>query len=215
MSEPGSRYTAGDGSFDDLAQGLASGTISRRRALKLAGASVASALGLTWFASPAEAAPRCPRDTRPGCEVLCTDTRKQCNCIRTVGGDKRCVHPCCSGRTCESNEDCRRSEICMSTDCCGPESERTCVTPCTEPRPDYCGECVRGKAECSAPESSGCNCVSNRCTGTVNCVCCPPGGPCPCLEVPTDPCFEASLEACFGAGAICRTRFCPRWSERP
>jgi hypothetical protein len=133
-------------SFDELASGLASGTISRGRALKLAGASLASALGLAWYASPAEAAPRCPRHTRPGCTVECTNTGEECFCIRTVGGNKRCVYPCCSGRTCESKEDCRRSEVCMRTRCC--QERPTCVTPCTEPRPRYC-------EEESAPTSAG------------------------------------------------------------
>jgi hypothetical protein len=40
-------------SLDDLASGLASGTISRRRVLKLAGASLVSAVGLASFPSPA------------------------------------------------------------------------------------------------------------------------------------------------------------------
>jgi hypothetical protein len=49
-------------SFDDLASGLAGGTISRRRALKLAGASLLGAAGLLGVANPAQAAttPMCP-----------------------------------------------------------------------------------------------------------------------------------------------------------
>ncbi len=122
-------------SFDDLASGLAGGTISRRRALKLAGASLLGASGLAWFASPAEAAPTCPR-RGAGCSRLCRNTNKQCFCIRTTGGNRRCVYPCCSARTCTSGQQCHRSEVCIKSDC--GRGGSVCVTLCTEPRPGYC-----------------------------------------------------------------------------
>jgi hypothetical protein len=128
--------TGGQRSFDDFASGLASGTISRRRALTLAGASLLGAAGLLGSANPAQAAPTCPR-RGAGCERRCRNTNKVCFCIRTASGKRRCVHPCCSGRTCTSGSQCRRGEICMRSSCCGPEP--TCVTLCTERRPDYCG----------------------------------------------------------------------------
>src|SRR5215213_1585452 len=112
--------TTGSGrAFDDLASGLANGTITRRRALKLAGASLLGVAGLGTAAREAEAAATCPTDTRPGCEVQCTNTRRLCACIRTVEGRKACVRPCCTRRTCDSGSDCRRGEVCMRTDCCG------------------------------------------------------------------------------------------------
>jgi hypothetical protein len=121
-------------SFDDLASGLAGGTISRRRALKLAGASLLGASGLAWFASPAEAAAMCPR-RGAGCARRCRNTNKTCFCIRTASGKRRCVHPCCSTRTCTSGGQCRRGEVCLKSDCCGGS---VCVTLCMEPRPSYC-----------------------------------------------------------------------------
>jgi hypothetical protein len=122
-------------SFDDLASGLASGTISRRRALKLAGASLLGAAGLFGAANPAQAAPTptCPR-RGAGCFRKCKNTRKLCSCIRTVSDSRRCVYPCCSGRPCGQ---CRSGEVCMRTNCCGPQP--TCVTPCDRRRPNYCG----------------------------------------------------------------------------
>jgi hypothetical protein len=123
--------------FDNLTRALANRTISRRRALRLAAASVLGAAGLGVAAREAEAAPRCPR-RGSGCLRKCRNTRKLCFCIRTVSGRRRCVHPCCSGRRCNSGDDCRRTEVCMRTGCC-PE-QPTCVTLCTERRPDYCGE---------------------------------------------------------------------------
>jgi hypothetical protein len=122
--------------FDNLTRALASQTISRRRALRLAAASVLGAAGLSVAAREAEAAPSCPR-RGAGCERRCTNTRKDCSCIRTVSGRRRCVHPCCSGRRCNSGDDCRRTEVCMKTGCCAEQP--TCVTLCTEPRPGYCG----------------------------------------------------------------------------
>ena len=37
MSQQGSRHTNGEGSFDELAKGLASGTVSRSKALRMLG----------------------------------------------------------------------------------------------------------------------------------------------------------------------------------
>jgi hypothetical protein len=126
-------------SFDDLASGLASGTISRRRALKLAGASLLGAAGLLGSANPAEARAMCPRHGT-GCSRRCTGNRKArnfCFCIRQVSGRRRCVYGCCSGRTCTEGSDCRRGEVCMKSPCCDSGAP-TCMTPCTAPRPDYC-----------------------------------------------------------------------------
>ena len=52
--------TGSDRLFDELARGLSGESISRGRALRLASASLVSAVGLAWFAGPAEAVPTCP-----------------------------------------------------------------------------------------------------------------------------------------------------------
>jgi hypothetical protein len=129
--------TSVQGSFDDLARGLASGTISRRQVLKLAGASLLGAAGLLGSAKPVEARARCPRHGA-GCARRCRNTRKFCFCIKQISGRRRCVHGCCSGRTCSSANECRRGEVCMKSPCCDSGAP-SCVTPCTAPRPDYCG----------------------------------------------------------------------------
>jgi hypothetical protein len=121
--------------FDSLTKALANRTISRRRALRLAAASALGAAGLGVATREAEAAPSCPR-RGAGCDRRCRDTNKECFCIRTVSDRRRCVHPCCSGRRCNSGDDCRRTEVCMKTGCC--DERPTCVTLCTERRPDYC-----------------------------------------------------------------------------
>ena len=126
--------------FDELASGLASGTITRGRALKLAGAALLGmAGGLGVAAREAEAAPppTCPPDTRTGCVVACTNTTKQCACITTTEGDRVCVNKCCSLRSCSSSSQCRRGEVCIRTGCCREGIQR-CVTRCSEPIPRYC-----------------------------------------------------------------------------
>jgi hypothetical protein len=126
-------------SFDDLASALASENISRRRALKLAGASLLGAAGLLGSANAAQAVPTCPSSGPAirSCERRCTGTgtRKVCFCIRTVAGNKRCVYPCCSGRTCARSSQCRSGEVCMKSPCCGGQQ---CVKLCSERRPGYC-----------------------------------------------------------------------------
>jgi hypothetical protein len=122
--------------FDALTEALASRTISRRRALRLAAASALGAAGLGIAAREAEARPTCPRNQPPACELHCKHSGG-CRCIRTTGGMKQCVRPCCSNRTCDSNADCRKTEVCMLTDCCNGGAP-TCVTRCSARRPRYC-----------------------------------------------------------------------------
>ena len=143
--EPTNRY------FDDLASALASENISRRRALKLAGASLLGAAGLLGSANAAQAVPTCPRSGPPirSCDRRCTGTgtRKICTCIRSVSGKKNCVYPCCSGRTCSSGTECRSGEVCLKSPCC-PGGQQ-CVKRCSESRPGYCdspGGYARGSA---------------------------------------------------------------------
>ena len=126
-------------SFDDLASALASENISRGRALKLAGASLLGAAGLLGSANAAQAVPTCPRTGPPisSCDRRCRNTRKVCFCIRTVSGAKRCVYPCCSGRTCSSSGQCLNGEVCMRSPCCSATAP-TCVKLCSLSRPSYC-----------------------------------------------------------------------------
>jgi hypothetical protein len=125
-------------SFDDLASALASENISRRRALKLAGASLLGAAGLLGSANAAQAIPTCPTSGPPfdSCDRRCTNTRRVCICIKTTSGNKRCVYPCCSGRRCNSGSQCRSGEVCLKSPCC---KKQQCVTLCRESRPGYCG----------------------------------------------------------------------------
>jgi hypothetical protein len=78
-----------DFTFDELARGVANGTITRRRALKLFGATVVASL---LPAGAAQAAPRC-REEGEGC---------------------RYTVQCCRGLVCRRrNVDGRRRRICV------------------------------------------------------------------------------------------------------
>ena len=120
-------------SFDALAKGLASGTISRRRALKLVGTAILGA-GVLAFGPTREAeADEC--GSRHGCDRRCRN-RTRCRCVRTVTGNVRCVRRICCGRGCSTNGDCGNNALCMTDNCCGDSNE--CVPICGEQRPRYC-----------------------------------------------------------------------------
>jgi hypothetical protein len=127
-------------SLDDLSRELASGTISRRRAMKLtAGALLGSALIPLFSSSPAEARRRNPCR---GKNVLCEQQRRQgckrsnpnCVCARTVEGGKRCVDTtgvnCPSTDKCDSSTECPQGEVCVVvTGCCG-STNNACIRKC-------------------------------------------------------------------------------------
>ena len=147
-------------SFDAVARGLASGTLSRRRALKLLGAAfLGGALSLVLLPDEAEArrrrrrrGPRCP-SSGTGCDERCTNTTKDCACIRTTEGARVCVHPCCSDRRCNSSfgSRCRTGEVCMRTNCCNEgDQEGVCVKVCRGDRPEYCSSGATATEETSS-----------------------------------------------------------------
>jgi hypothetical protein len=108
-------------SFDELARGLASGAISRRRALKLVGTAILGAALVPFLPNVAEAAPRCP-DSGPGCRAVCPGSNKQCVCIKTIEGKRVCVVPECGDPEvrCVSSAACGDEQVCAKTarKCC-------------------------------------------------------------------------------------------------
>jgi len=133
--------------FDNLAAALADRAISRRRALKMAAASVLGAAGLGLAAGEAQAAPTCPR-RGAGCERACKNDRgKDCRCIRTVSGNRRCVYPCCTpnslGRIyCNSTSECGDTEVCVRSLCCGDPGlfAGVCMRRCDASRNFTCSD---------------------------------------------------------------------------
>jgi hypothetical protein len=128
-------------SFDDLSMELASGTISRRRAIKLTGGALLSTALATFFSSPAEARRRNPcRGKRTTCEngpdpgPHCLGN-PDCFCVRTTGGGKQCVdlsgEVCPATDECDSARDCGRNEVCaVVAGCCGGSPRNLCVRKC-------------------------------------------------------------------------------------
>lgn len=131
--------------FDELTKGLASGTISRGRAMKLAGAGLLAALFGSVATEEAEAATdRVCRNTPaisnrrcPAAESVCRRREGQiCQCAVTVEGDRRCVDTtdtdCPTRDECDRSSDCRRGEVCIEVGACCEGSRRNlCVTRCS------------------------------------------------------------------------------------
>jgi hypothetical protein len=140
--------------FDELSQGIASGAISRRRALKLAGAAILGSTGLLALFPRAAGAqssimdktgPTIARSDR-GCRGepainnrRCVDNpcggQIDCLCAETVRGDKKCVElgieRCPRRDQCDRNEDCRRGEVCVKVGgCCGRPRRNLCAGLC-------------------------------------------------------------------------------------
>jgi hypothetical protein len=128
-------------SFDDLSRELASGTISRRRAIKLTGGALLGTALLTFFSSPAEARRRNPcRRKRTSCETTMLRDHcrgnPNCYCFRTAAGGKQCVditgEVCPITNECNSASDCGRNEVCVQAPgCCGPTANRLCIRRCS------------------------------------------------------------------------------------
>ena len=161
-------------SFDDLARGLAEGSISRRRALKLfAGTAIAALIPSTR----AMAAIPCP----PGTVKICHVPQRADGTCRRGAAQTRCVSP--EAAATHAGHPCDCCGGCGGTDNCREPKPRTCfsTTPmCIPPG----GACPRGFECC---EGGG---------GCLNHVCIPPGGgnliECACVDNTGDAVFCSS-----------------------
>lgn len=136
-------------SFDDLAKGLVSGTISRRGALKLMGGALLGGL-LVSIPRVASAQLTCtiPPDPINPCFIPCGPAQSGCGCVRTTEGgtvcakiDRGCPDPDKPNkppRACSSSDDCPGQQVCADVTtplpgqteppgCC---SRNVCVKPC-------------------------------------------------------------------------------------
>ena len=146
-------------SLDQLAKGLASGTLSRRRALELGGAAILGGLlgmvGLGMRPEEAQARrrrPRCLACAGPGscasssCGTVPSGSNATfCSCVETTSGKKCCVAAECGGQPCDSNSDCGRGQVCSTT-------AKGCLSggqPCSTSRKP--GICVK---RCNKPAST-------------------------------------------------------------
>jgi hypothetical protein len=140
-----------ESSFDELAKGLASGTLSRRKALRLMGAALvggvfASVPGGAFAARPVPCAPgveRCGRNCCPNADFICAQGKCACPTGTTRIGNTCCQNEqvCGSSCGCQTGQGCCNSvctDLSTTTNCgaCG----RTC-SPIQS--------CVGGQCQCS------------------------------------------------------------------
>jgi hypothetical protein len=198
--------------FDDLARGLAEGSISRRRALKLfAGSAIAALIPSTR----AMAAIPCPRGTVKICHVpqradgTCRRGAAQTLCVSPEEAATHAGHPCdcCGG--CGGTDDCREpkprrcfstSTTTSSTTSTSTTTSTTTTTTPTTTTSTTTAMCLPNGANCSAV---GEPCCSGNCDGAFG-VCIPPPGPnsvgCRCNDgTEFDRCSSAS---CFDPGQV-------------
>ena len=158
--------------FDDLARGLDEGTISRRRALKLAGGALLGAVVPSLFPREAEALSPRKRCRRKGGRFLpsadptspCRCTNKKCAnralhchnnsdcvCFETIDGTGFCGQSTTVRNYCSSTQPCPAGSTCVLSllFCCG-NSACTTSAQCN----GACSTCVNGTCQkpiCVAP----------------------------------------------------------------
>ena len=158
----------GEQFFDDLARGLDAGTLSRRRALKLAGGALIGAVVPSLFPRDAEALNRAKRRCRRRggtyassgnchCAITCSFSAEQfpcqstpgCTCFKTVTGSGFCAGSPILQTRCSSTEGCAQDRVCVFNPGCegsgGSCTSATVATDC----PSNMG-CVNGKCQITA-----------------------------------------------------------------
>jgi hypothetical protein len=179
-SEPQSHYTTPEGSLDELAKGLANGTVSRGKALRwmggaLVGAALASVPGVAW-AKP-----------KPGKQKKCKGFE---DCQGKVPGSE-CIGGQC---VCGSGTTLCGGVCCVTESCCGGVNGVCCGAPNTT--------CVNGECVCS-PGIVACD--GGCCAEGYICVPRAGGGESCC---PGNTCGGFCCEGYFGPHACCNEVCC-------
>jgi hypothetical protein len=142
LSPPHKRIIDG---FDQAAKGLAEGTISRGRALKLAGSALLGGglLALSPGVAGAQVSVEAVCEGKPAISnkacpsSRCGDPSSSCFCAKTVSGAKKCVNlenaQCPPQDQCDRNRDCATGEVCIQVGgCeCGHPRRNLCVPKCS------------------------------------------------------------------------------------
>lgn len=179
-------------SFDELAKGLASGTLTRVQALKLLGGAVLGAMLVPLFPERASAdhsdEDGCPGLSKP-CGSTCCGVAEDC-CDGVI-----CCDPgedCCAGACCEVGK------VCVGGYCVCAPGTTECGSDCCDPATEICGEDGRcHNTFCESCQAEGGNCcqaveggylISEACCypgersctrSGEGCICCPAGTRCP------------------------------------
>src|SRR5919199_113537 len=142
------KRTTGETSFDELAKGLASGTITRGQALKLAGAAILGTTLASLLPRLAFAQSGCPEDLEP-CGSGCCDITEEC-CAGVVCCDA--TEECCAGVCCEPGK------VCVGGQCVCPSDTIACGSSCCNPSIEICvdGQCRNPFCESCSGQGGNC-----------------------------------------------------------
>jgi hypothetical protein len=213
--------------FDDLARGLASGALSRRRALRLLGGALVGSL-MASFPGVAGATERnrdnderCRNRLKTRCNGKCVNRRTNEKHCGSCGNRCRSNQTCCNGKcvNLQANERhcgrcfkrCQENETCVKGRCRRPEGQCRTANDCPQPT-DQCQKAVCKSGRCTNEPDAGkaCNdnnsCTTNdTCTATGDCVGTLRDN---CLQCQTDAqCADVPVDQCFAA--VCGTQgFC-------
>jgi|SRR5215208_877307 hypothetical protein len=133
--------------LDEVAKGLAAGTISRGRAIRLGGAALLGSMGLlSLFPAVSEAEVQgacegravvnnkvCPAIELTRCRP---NSGRSCSCFKTVSGNTRCIDvtgglDCPTTDECDRNRDCPGDQVCVKIGgCCEGSRRNVCANPC-------------------------------------------------------------------------------------
>jgi hypothetical protein len=169
-----------DGFFDDLARGLADGSITRGKALRLMGAAlVGGALGSVGIGEASADPPGCKRNGK--------------NCTR----DTQCCSGNCSSGSCQAKTTTTTTSTSTSTTSTTTSTTSTSTTPMCQPNGGTCSP--DGTPCCSGNCSNGFCCASGH-VGLSNGTC---AKPCTSGFVDCPPCSQV----CFPTSSL-DSRYC-------
>ncbi len=157
-----------ESSLDELAKGLATGTLSRGKAIRwmggaLLGAALASFPGVAWADGCRRLGRECRRDSqccsnncvRRGDDKVCGCPQGQRRCNDRCVNPKRNENHCgsCSNR-CQTDQSCVGGVCCPDAQVCGTGTSLTC---CAEGEECDQGVCSGGEPSCIPPSAIPCN----------------------------------------------------------
>jgi hypothetical protein len=144
VGSPANERSSDEHSFDQLAKGIANGAVTRRRALKVAGASLLGSTFLELIPGVANARkrkkkkcpkpPTCGAGISPGCFQCGTPTKagEVCVCLPGADGTPQCINALQgSFNSCITNADCSGGAICVDFTSCGMGHSKECALPCS------------------------------------------------------------------------------------
>ena len=160
-------------SFDELTRGLASGSISRGRALRLMGAAVVGGALASVGIGEADADDRC-KPTGKKCKKnaqCCSGNCSGGTCAACASGQVLCDSGSCASNSCPTGTGQSFNTSTCQCECPTGKvklSNGTCATPCTTAPECPCGKC-RGSATNPVQGYCATDSPSGSCTSDADC----------------------------------------------